>query len=35
MKKLFSNIAEVFFCDELVNQNNKVITNANDGSEKH
>jgi hypothetical protein len=35
MKKLFNNSAEVFFCDELANQNSKVITNFNDGSEEH
>ncbi len=35
MKKLFSNSVEVFFCDELANQNNKSITNLNDGSEEH
>jgi hypothetical protein len=25
MKKLFSNNVEVFFCDELANQNSKVV----------
>ncbi len=25
MKKLFNNNVEVFFCDELANQNNKVV----------
>jgi hypothetical protein len=35
MKKLFSNNAKVLFCNELANQNNKTITNVNDGSEEH
>jgi hypothetical protein len=35
MKKLFSNSAEVFFCNELENQNSKAIINLNDGSEEH
>jgi hypothetical protein len=35
MKKLFNNIAEVLFCDELANQNSKAITNVKDGSEEH
>ncbi len=35
MRKLFNNIVKVFFCDELVNQNSKVVINFNDGSEKH
>jgi hypothetical protein len=35
MKKLFNNIVEVFFCDELANQNSKVVTSVNVGSEEH
>jgi hypothetical protein len=35
MKKLFNNNAKVLFCDELVNQNSKVVTSFNDGTEKH
>jgi len=35
MKKLLNSSAEVFFCDELANQNNKTITSVNDGNEKH
>jgi hypothetical protein len=35
MKKLFNNIAEVLFCDELANQNSKIVISVNDGSEKH
>jgi hypothetical protein len=34
MKKLFSDIV-VFFCDESANQNNKVVTSVNVGSEEH
>jgi hypothetical protein len=32
MKKLFNNNVEVFFWDELANQNSKPITSVNDGS---
>jgi hypothetical protein len=35
MKKLFNNSAKVLLCDELVNQNSKVVTNVIDGSEEH
>ncbi len=35
MKKLFSNIVEVLFCDELANQNSKIVISFNDESEKH
>jgi hypothetical protein len=35
MKKLFNNIVEVLFCDELANQNSKIVSGFNDGSEKH
>jgi hypothetical protein len=35
MKKIFSNNVEVFFYDELTNQNSKVVTSVNVGSEEH
>jgi hypothetical protein len=35
MKKLFNNSVKVFFCDELTNQNFKVVTSVNDKSEEH
>ncbi len=42
MKKLvynnedaFSNNVNFFFCDELTNQNSKVVTSVNDGNEEH
>jgi hypothetical protein len=31
----FSNNVNFFFCDELTNQNSKVVTSVNDRSEKH
>jgi hypothetical protein len=30
MKKLFNNSAKVFFYDELVNQNSKIVTSVNE-----